>query len=163
MNRDRLGRRRRMHAYERSAIALGVLVVLITCAHAEAGAIGLKELSKKSQACVDCHKKEDPALYQQWGSSRHFRGNVGCYECHAAEPQDKDAYKHEGEMIAVIVSPKDCSRCHEKEVRQFVGSHHSKAGRILGSLDNVLAEVVEGNVAMKTAGFPGGSCSGRDI
>ena len=30
-------------------------------------------------------------------------------------------------------------------MQEFVGSHHAKAGRILGSLDNVLAEVVEGN------------------
>ena len=146
-----------MHACTRSAIVSGALVVLITCAGAQAGAIGLKELSEKSRACIDCHKKEDAALYQQWGSSKHFRGNVGCYECHAANPDDKDAYKHEGELIAVIVSPKDCSRCHDREVREFVASHHSKGGRILGSLDNVLAEVVEGNRALKTAGFPEGA------
>ena len=146
-----------MHTNTRPSIALGTLVVLIACTGAQAGAIGLKELSKKSKACIDCHKKEDPALYQQWGSSRHFRGNVGCYECHAANPGDKDSYKHEGELIAVIVSPMDCSRCHDKEVQDFVASHHSKAGRILGSLDNVLAEVVEGNRGMKTAGFPEGN------
>jgi acyl-coenzyme A synthetase/AMP-(fatty) acid ligase len=33
-----------------------------------------------------------------------------------------------------------CGRCHEKEVKEFGESHHAKAGRILGSLDNVLAE-----------------------
>jgi cytochrome c553 len=37
-----------------------------------------------------------------------------------------------------------------------VGSHHAKGGRILGSLDNVLAEVVEGNSAFVTPGFPEG-------
>jgi hydroxylamine dehydrogenase len=40
-------------------------------------------------------------------------------------------------------------------VQEFVGSHHAKGGRILGSLDNVLAEVVEGNRGMVTAGIPG--------
>ena len=45
---------------------------------------------------------------------------------------------------------------YPKEVEEFAGSHHSKAGRILGSLDNVLAEVVEGNQGMVTEGFPMG-------
>jgi len=43
------------------------------------------------------------------------------------------------------VSPKDCSRCHAREVREFDESHHAKAGRILGSLDNFLADIVEGD------------------
>jgi hypothetical protein len=54
------------------------------------------------------------------------------------------------------VSPSDCARCHAREVAEFAGSHHSKAGRILGSLDNVLAEVVEGNKGLVTPGFPQG-------
>ena len=36
-------------------------------------------------------------------------------------------------------------------------SHHAKAARILGSLDNLLAEVVEGNSAFITEGFPEGN------
>lgn len=119
-------------------------------------AFGPSTLSKQSQECINCHKKEHSSLYQQWGVSKHYRANVGCYECHKAEKTDKDAYTHYGETIAVIVSPKDCGRCHSKEVKEFVGSHHSKAGRILGSLDNVLAEVVEGNKGMKTHAFPDG-------
>ena len=38
-----------------------------------------------------CHKKEHRGIYQQWGASKHYRANVGCYECHAAEKSDKDA------------------------------------------------------------------------
>jgi len=60
------------------------------------------------------------------------------------------------EYISVIVSPKDCGRCHEKEAGEFDASRHSKGGRILGSLDNRLAEVVEGDHMMKTPGFPEG-------
>ncbi|MBZ0170942.1 MAG: hypothetical protein K8E66_01045, partial [Phycisphaerales bacterium] len=52
--------------------------------------------------------------------------------------------------------PKDCSKCHSKEVEEFLGSHHAKAGRIMGSLDNILAEVVEGNKMMVTPGHPEG-------
>lgn len=114
-------------------------------------------LSAKSQKCVDCHKDKTPALYEQWGKSKHYRGNVGCYECHLAKPGDPDAFKHEGEVIAVIVSPRDCGRCHEREVEEFSNSRHAKAGHILGSADNVLAEVVEGNRGFVTPGFPGGN------
>ncbi|MHC5003643.1 MAG: multiheme c-type cytochrome, partial [Planctomycetota bacterium] len=122
-----------------------------------AGPFGLPEMSKQSKECVDCHKKESQALYQQWGSSKHYRANVGCFECHAAEPGDPDAMRHYDQTIATIVSPKDCGRCHSKEVEEFLASHHSKGARILGSLDNVLAEVVEGNRAFVTPSFPEGN------
>ncbi len=117
---------------------------------------GLTEMSRESRACVDCHKKEDPALYQQWGSSKHFRANIACYECHAAQEDDPDAFQHEGKWIATIVSPKDCARCHGKETTEYGASHHSKGARILGSLDNTLAEVVEGNRGMITPAFQHG-------
>ena len=114
------------------------------------------EMSRQTKDCLECHQKLNPSLYQQWGSSKHYRGNVGCYECHQADRDDVDAFKHEGFTIAILVTPKDCARCHSKEVEEFASSHHAKAGRILGSLDNVLAEVVEGNKGMITQGFPGG-------
>ena len=116
----------------------------------------LPQISPESAACAECHKKESPAIYEQWGSSKHFRGNIGCMECHKAHPDDPDAWLHEGQIISIIVSPKDCARCHTREVEQFTGSHHSKAARILGSLDNTLAEIVEGNNAFITPMFPGG-------
>ena len=138
------------------SVTVSVLSVLFAAASVQAAAIGLPELSKASKDCVECHKKENRALYQQWGASKHYRGNVGCYECHVANEDDSDAFNHYDYTIATIVSPLDCSRCHSKEAEEFAGSHHSKAGRILGSLDNVLAEVVEGNHGMITAGFPQG-------
>ena len=113
-------------------------------------------LSEESLLCIECHAEQTAGIYQEWGRSKHYRGNVGCYECHMAEDDDVDAMIHHGETIATIVSPKDCARCHEKEVAEFESSHHSKGGRILGSLDNRLAEVVEGNRGMKTPGFPEG-------
>jgi cytochrome c553 len=103
-----------------------------------------KNLSKASATCASCHKKENPSLYQQWGRSKHYGANVGCYECHKADRSDKDAIRHKDFWISVIVSPKDCGTCHNSEVQQFQQSHHSKAAQIIGSLDNVLAEVVEG-------------------
>jgi len=108
------------------------LVSMVLIAHQAASAApwGLPELSQESKACADCHKTEDAAIYQQWGNSKHYRANVGCYECHAAKQGETDVFEHEGQWIATIVSPKDCARCHEKEAKEFADSHHStpKAG-----------------------------------
>lgn len=123
---------------------------------ASAAAYTLPELSEKSRECITCHKDDNPIIYEQWGDSRHFRANVGCFECHKAEESDPDAFEHLGDYISIIVSPKDCAKCHEKEVAEFSSSRHAKAGRIMGSLDNVLAEVVEGNRGLITPMFPGG-------
>ncbi len=105
---------------------------------------GFKNLSRESAECVSCHREKTPGIYEMWGDSKHYAANVGCYECHKADPSDKDAIKHKDHIISVIVSPKDCGNCHEKAVEEFDASHHATAGNILGSLDNVLAEVVQG-------------------
>ncbi len=128
-----------------------------TVAGPVAGPQGFPTLSDKSKACVECHKPTDPGIYQQWGESRHYRANVGCYECHKAAQGEPDAFEHFGSNIAIIVSPKDCGTCHQHETDEFLASHHAKAGRILGSLDNRLAEVVEGNRGLVTPGFPHGN------
>ena len=57
------------------------------CAAAYAG-YTLPAISEESAKCIDCHKKQSPAIYEQWGGSKHFRANVGCYECHKAEEKD---------------------------------------------------------------------------
>jgi hydroxylamine dehydrogenase len=126
---------------------LFVLVGLAGTARSQPTASVPTSVTQESAACIECHKQETPGIYQEWGTSKHYRANVGCWECHGADPKDPDAMDHNGFTIAVIVSPKDCARCHEKEAREFAGSHHSDAAKILGSLDNVLAEVVEGNAA----------------
>ena len=137
-----------------AACPVGVLL-LAPCALAQAW--GLPEMSPQTRACAECHKAENPAIYQQWGNSKHYRAHVGCYECHAAQEGELDAFQHEGAWIATIVSPKDCTRCHVREGGEFASSHHSKGGRILGSLDNTLAEVVEGNWSMITPAFQKGN------
>ncbi|HNQ89588.1 MAG TPA: multiheme c-type cytochrome [Verrucomicrobiota bacterium] len=122
-----------------------------------AQAWGLPDLSAESKACIECHRIDNAGVYQQWGRSKHHRANVGCFECHMSKEGEVDAYVHEGQWINTIVSPKDCARCHTREAGEFAHSHHSKGARILGSLDNVLAEVVEGNRGMITPAYPKGN------
>jgi hypothetical protein len=97
-----------------------------------------------SAECVDCHAQTNPGIVQHWEGSTHAERGVGCTECHASVDGDADAFSHYGERIATIVTPRDCSRCHVTEGEEFAASHHSSAGNILASLDNFLAETVEG-------------------
>ena len=98
-----------------------------------------------SKSCVDCHNQSSPGIIDHWEGSTHALKGVGCVECHQAEKDDIDAFDHYGATIATIVTPKDCSRCHKTETDEFIASHHAKAGNILASLDNFLAETVEGH------------------
>ncbi len=97
-----------------------------------------------SKACVDCHVQSNKGIVDQWTGSTHARKGVGCVECHQADRKDADAFDHYGAMIATVVTPRDCSRCHATEAAEFAKSHHARAGEILHSLDNFLAETVEG-------------------
>ena len=91
---------------------------------------------------------EDPGLTWEWNNSQHGQSGVNCLDCHAAEPGDNDGWKYEGQLISIIVTPKDCSKCHQTEFEEMDGSHHSKGGQILASLDNLLGEVVGGPAAV---------------
>ena len=97
-----------------------------------------------NESCVTCHRKDNPALVMEWDISRHAQAGTGCIECHGAEKGEVDAWEHEGAYVSALVTPKDCARCHAREYEEFTSSHHAKAGEILASLDNVLAEKVAG-------------------
>ena len=98
-----------------------------------------------SKRCVECHTKSSPGIIDHWLGSTHANKGVGCVECHQAAHEDIDAFNHYGETIATVVSPRDCGRCHKTETEEFLASHHAAAGNILASLDNFLAETVEGS------------------
>ncbi len=98
-----------------------------------------------STKCVWCHNNLSPGIIDHWKGSTHAVKGVGCVECHQANEKDADSFHHYGATIATVVTPLDCSRCHPKEFQEFAHSHHAKAGNILASLDNFLAETVEGS------------------
>jgi len=79
-----------------------------------------------------------------WEGSAHARKGVACVECHQAAKGDADAFDHYGVLIATVVTPRDCGGCHRDVAAEFAGSHHARAGNILASLDNFLAESAEG-------------------
>ncbi len=111
----------------------------------ESGAEPHIAIPATSSQCVDCHRKTTPGIIDHWTESTHARKGIGCVECHQAEKGDVDGFDHYGRHIATVVTPRDCSRCHKEVFDEFERSHHAKAGNILASLDNFLAETVEGS------------------
>ena len=99
-----------------------------------------------SRRCLDCHAQKTPAVAAQWRDSKHARLGVGCFECHRADEGDKDGFMHEGARIATVVTPRDCASCHGEIAAEFQRSHHARAAQFIGSLDNVLGEVIEGPI-----------------
>ena len=104
-------------------------------------------VSAEGQACLDCHRDSTPGIVAQWQSSAHAKAGVDCYSCHQANNSDPATFDHYGHKIAVIVTPNYCNRCHPAEVAQFEKSHHAAAAQFIGSLDNMLGEIVEGGPA----------------
>lgn len=138
-------------------LAIFFLIVLSIVAWIEGGRARVIRapdavITAENRDCVDCHLVKSPGIVGQWEISTHAASGIGCLECHAAEESDIDAYNHEGVLIATIVTPTDCAECHEKEASEFQASHHATAGQIVGSLDNVLAEVVQGYVEFDAQG-----------
>jgi len=104
-------------------------------------------ISTAGQVCVDCHEPANPGIVAQWFGSAHARAGVDCASCHQANAGDPATFEHYGTRIAVIVTPTYCARCHQKEVAEFAASHHARGAQFIGSLDNILGEIVEGGPA----------------
>jgi len=128
--------------------------VVATPARRMAGVLAIAALATglghaaDEETCVTCHEQATPGIVLQWRSSEHAKVGVQCSQCHAAKAGEPDAFDHYGETVAIIVSPQDCGQCHAREFAEQKGSHHAKAGEILGSLDNLLGEVVGGEPAV---------------
>ncbi len=125
-----------------------VLPLLVAASQAESQAAGdAPGMSEAGRACAECHKEMNPGIVGQWWSSAHARAGVNCYSCHRANEGDPATFDHYGFRIAVIVTPNYCARCHQQEVEEFAASHHAQAAQFIGSLDNILGEIVEGGPA----------------
>ncbi|HID81491.1 MAG TPA: cytochrome C552 [Chromatiales bacterium] len=141
--------KKRMWHFASVWILLSMALILSTAQAARpAGEVGKDWGDPRGEQCVECHLSESPGLTSEWNKSMHGQRGVNCLDCHIAEKDDKDGFEHEGVRITTIVTPKDCSKCHTTEFEEMDGSHHSHAGDILGSLDNLLGEVVGGPAAV---------------
>ncbi len=132
----------------KSMIPSVMVTIAVALIGASAGEAQTSRISEEGQVCIDCHREQSPAFVKEWELSAHAKNGVDCFSCHKAEKTDPDAMEHNGYIIAVLVSPNDCGRCHAKEVAEMTASHHAMAGDILNSLDNYLGEVIGGPEAV---------------
>lgn len=107
------------------------------------------KLSAEAEACLTCHKSITAGIVKDWQGSKHIQVGVDCVTCHgAANKGDRpDIKDHNGFKIVVLVTPKDCQACHAKEGAEFLASRHADAAKFIGSLDNVLGEIIGGGPA----------------
>lgn len=130
-------------------VAAVIFVGVIEAQRAKPGGAARAYADETTKACIKCHDQKHAAVdfSRQWEKSVHAEKGVGCMSCHQAKETDKDVWKHEGYLVASVPSPKDCEGCHKEQFDQFSPSHHAKAAQFIGSLDNMLGEVVEGGPA----------------
>jgi hypothetical protein len=111
-----------------------------------------RSMPDEAIACIECHKKEHPGLFADWANSRHASANITCYDCHKAESFDPDVskdhdkyYEQSGGLkyavkknivpVSAVVTPKDCSRCHPDETKQYSVSKHANTMEIIWKID----------------------------
>jgi hydroxylamine dehydrogenase len=110
-----------------------------------------RSMPKEAIACIECHKHESPGIFADWAHSRHASANITCLDCHKAEPFDPDVNKAHYKQyersdqkfgtqeykvpIAAAVTPKDCSRCHPDEAKQYSQSKHANTLEIIWKID----------------------------
>jgi hypothetical protein len=110
-----------------------------------------RAMPPEAMACLECHKREHPGLFTDWANSRHASANITCLDCHRAEESDPDVDKDHFKQyertdtqwgareykvpVSAVVSPKDCSRCHPDEARQYGQSKHANTIEIIWQID----------------------------
>ncbi len=110
-----------------------------------------RSMPKEVIACIECHRKESPGIFADWAHSRHASANITCLDCHKAEEFDPDVsvehykqYERSDQKygtkeykvpVTAVVSPKDCSRCHPDEVKQYSRSKHANTLEIIWKID----------------------------
>ena len=82
------------------------------------------ELVKATGKCASCHRRETPAIVEEYERSAHVKEGTNCLDCH--QPQEgQDSFDHRGFTLAESLTSKNCSQCHAAENKQFLRSRHA--------------------------------------
>ncbi len=154
----------RIHEIGRHALRLaGLLVLGLAGSGAGAAKVQLDAANwghEAGEKCASCHTKASAGLTKQWQDSAHAEAGVNCMDCHQADSTEPDAISHEGFVIATVVSPKDCGRCHTTEFKEQEGSVHAEAVALIADKVPAMTENVSGP-AMEVAGCA--QCHGSTV
>ncbi|MHC4557359.1 MAG: multiheme c-type cytochrome, partial [Planctomycetota bacterium] len=117
----------------------------------------VRSVSKHAQECIDCHADQNKGIVADWASSRHAHANISCLDCHSAGPADNDIskehFQHDKTPVSVIVSPKDCSRCHPTEAAQYAKSKHANTLELIWKIDPWLNHGMNNDIERQTGCF----------
>jgi len=125
-----------------------------------------RSMPKQALACIECHKLESPGIFADWAASGHAQSNITCLDCHQAESFDPDVSKAHYEQyqrsdnkwgtkeyrvpVAAAVTPKDCSRCHPDEAKQYSKSKHANTLEIIWKIDPWLNQGMNSDIERAT-------------
>lgn len=128
-----------------------------------------RSMPMEAVACIECHKRESPAIFSDWAHSRHAGANITCLDCHKAEPFDPDVSQEHYKQyersdqpygtkeykvpITSVVSPKDCSLCHPDEAKQYSQSKHANTIEIIWKIDPWLNKGMNSDLERSTGCF----------
>jgi len=128
-----------------------------------------RSIPKEAVACIECHKVENPGIFVDWAHSRHASANITCLDCHKAEAFDPDVSQEHYKQyeradqkygtkeykvpISAVVTPKDCSRCHPDEAKQYSLSKHANTLEIIWKIDPWLNKGMNSDVERTTGCF----------
>lgn len=143
-----------LNAIRCHGLAVAFLAIMLSSGAVYAAKVKLDPSNwghEAGEKCVSCHTKASAGLAAQWQDSAHAAAKVNCMDCHQAEVADPDAIEHEGFVIATLVSPIDCGRCHTTEYEQQKGSVHAEAVTLIADRLPAMTENVSGP-AMEAAG-----------
>jgi len=87
--------------------------------------------TKAAKSCIECHSQKTPGIIENWKNGKMGHATVSCYDCHVVEKDSPMASQCEGLRgtkiyTSPMVSSKTCSKCHPREVEQFLKSAHAE-------------------------------------
>ena len=119
-------------------------------------------LSGEAKKCIECHAVKNPGVVADWANSGHAHVNVSCLDCHGASAADKDISKDcdSNTKVSAVVSPKDCSRCHQAEAKEYSLSKHANTLELIWKIDPWLNNGMNNEIERATGCF---TCHGTIV
>jgi hydroxylamine dehydrogenase len=103
-----------------------LLIIYIFTQLPSGGEQGTKQVSVDlADKCSTCHKRVSPDIVNQFARSTMARSGIKCVDCHVVDKNNPLGEDHEGFFITKTPTPKQCSKCHPAETKQFDHSRHS--------------------------------------
>ncbi|HHP7234194.1 MAG TPA: multiheme c-type cytochrome [Desulfobacterales bacterium] len=121
--------------------------------------------STSAARCVDCHRKLNPVIFQDWDNSIHSKVAVDCLKCHQVPAESKFLenrahLEHTRTPIASVVSPKTCAGCHPDQYNQYARSKHANTHAIMWSVHHWLKDGMNNEIERTTGCY---ACHGTVV